>query len=380
MANNLAKIYKPLLFGALVVVYLATVFFSQRSTTPVMKIKTVTDKLAVQTTFAGLLKTPIPAPKNVPSAHSSTIVKLSDGRLAVAWYGGTREGSKDTCIYFSTCTDGVWSEPLAIATRFGTTADVKIHTYRMGNPVLSVDNAGVLHLYYVSTDWFGWAAGKMNHKLSNDAGRTWSAAERLLIEPTTNVSTLVRIGTVQLENGSTLLPAYFECGSKHPDIILLNNGAVERKWSYPQMDGAIQPAAVTGTNGHIYLYCRDSNDTYKKIRVGEIDETGKLLTNGCVNIPNRDSSVAAVNFGKYIVIVCNPVEDGGRNILSLFASKDGVTFKKIIDIENGTGEYSYPAALVTGDTLNITYSYQRKYIGYAKVTLAYIERMFLELK
>ena len=374
------KYYKPLLFGVLVVAYLVTVFFSQKSAVPVMKIKLITDNMASTAAITGVVKQPIPAPENVPSAHSSTIVKLIDGRLAVAWYGGTREGSKDTCIYFSTGTDGVWSEPLVIATRFGTAADVKIHTYRMGNPVLSVDNAGILHLYYVSTDWFGWAAGKMNHKLSNDGGRTWSAAERLLIEPTTNVSTLVRIGTVQLESGISLLPAYFECGSKHPDILLMNSGSVERKWSYPQMDGAIQPALVTGFNGHIYMYCRDSNDTYKKIRVGEIDEAGKLLNNSCINIPNRDSSIAAVNFGNYIVIVCNPVEDGGRNILSLFASKDGMTFKKISDIENGAGEYSYPAALVTGSILNITYSYQRTYIGYAKVSLDYVERKFLELK
>ena len=376
MVNLFVKHRKNMLFVALVAVYLSTVVFSQQSTVPMLKIKLVEAGLVSPTTVNSSLKMSIPPPKNVPSAHSSTIVKLADSRLAVAWYGGTREGSKDTCIYLSINSDGVWSEPIAIASRFGTADDVLIHTYRMGNPVLSVDSEGRLHLYYVSTDWFGWAAGKMNHKQSIDGGRTWSQAERLGIEPTTNISTLVRTGTVQLENGSTLLPAYFECGNKHPDMLLVQAGVVERKWSYPQMDGAIQPSLVRGVNGHTLMYCRDSNDTYKKIRVGEVDENGRLLSNGAVNIPNRDSSVAAANFGSYIVIVCNPVEDGGRNILSLFASKDGANFKKICDIENGQGEYSYPAVLVTDDILNITYSYQRKYIGYAKVTLAYVERMY----
>jgi len=373
MVKRFVQYKKILLLVALVVVYLSTVFFSQQTAVPVMKIKVVEGGLVNQPAVSELVKMPIPPPNGVPSAHSSTIVELADGRLAVAWYGGTREGSKDTCIYYSTNTGGVWSEPTVAATRFGTAQDVAIHTYRMGNPVLSVDNTGVLHLYYVSTDWFGWAAGKMNHKSSVDNGRTWSVAERLMIEPTTNISTLVRTGTVQLENGLTLLPAYFECGNKHPDILLVKAGVVERKWSYPQMDGAIQPALVRGVNGHLYMYCRDSNDTYKKIRVGEIDESGKLLSNCAINIPNRDSSVAAANFGSYIVIVCNPVEDGGRNILSLFASRDGTNFKKICDIENGAGEYSYPAVLVTGNSLNITYSHQRKYIGYAKVSMAYVE-------
>ncbi|MFA6074202.1 MAG: sialidase family protein [Negativicutes bacterium] len=373
---QIAKLKKPLLFVGLVIVYLITVLFSQQTALPFMKMNIAEHNQVRIVTVADMVKVKIPAPDNVPSAHASTIVALADDKLAVAWFGGTREGSKDTCIYFSKNSNGVWSAPKAIATRFGTSADVQRHTYRIGNPVLSVDNAGILHLYYVSTDWFGWAAGKVNHKRSTDNGNTWSEAERLAIEPTTNVSTLVRTGTVLLQNGSTLLPAYFECGSKHPDLLLMNNGAVEQKWSYPQMDGAIQPALVRGINGHLFMYCRDSNDTYKKIRFGELDDRGSLLSSGAINIPNRDSSVAAANFGDYIVIACNPVEDGGRGLLSLYASKDGFVFKKITDIENDNNEYSYPALLVTGDMLNITYSYQRKCIGFAKISLAYVERIY----
>jgi predicted neuraminidase len=51
-----------------------------------------------------------------PSCHASTIVEISPGHLAAAWFGGSAEGNPDVCIYLSRCgPDGKWGEPVKVA-------------------------------------------------------------------------------------------------------------------------------------------------------------------------------------------------------------------------------------------------------------------------
>ena len=77
--------------------------------------------------------TALPAPQNEPQVipefisgdqtlevHSATAVELANGDIRVFWYGGTREGSKDTSIYtvayWATAQEG-WSDIDKIMTR-----------------------------------------------------------------------------------------------------------------------------------------------------------------------------------------------------------------------------------------------------------------------
>src|SRR3989442_11485399 len=49
-----------------------------------------------------------------PECHASTVVE-TQGHLAAAWFGGTREGSRDVGIWSSRLKDGVWTPPKEVA-------------------------------------------------------------------------------------------------------------------------------------------------------------------------------------------------------------------------------------------------------------------------
>ena len=40
-----------------------------------------------------------------------------------------------------------------------------------------------------------------------------------------------------------------------------------------------------------------------------------------------------------------------------------------MNLEFGVGEYSYPAIVVKGDTVHITYTYERDYIVYRQIKI-----------
>src|SRR5262249_21137252 len=49
-----------------------------------------------------------------PSAHASTIAETPAGLIA-AWFGGTREGAKDVCIWASHYENKKWTAPFMVA-------------------------------------------------------------------------------------------------------------------------------------------------------------------------------------------------------------------------------------------------------------------------
>ena len=113
------------------------------------------------------------------------------------------------------------------------------------------------------------------------------------------------------------------------------------------------------------MYCRDANAAEEKIQVAEINCQADFVKRFTLAIDNSDASVAAVNFGDYIVIAANPTKQRQRNVLALFASTDGVNFTKIKQLAySSQGEFSYPSLLVVNDQLCISYTYNRQKIAF----------------
>ena len=74
------------------------------------------------------------------------------------------------------------------------------------------------------------------------------------------------------------------------------------------------------------------------------------------------------------MLVYNPTTKGkawsnGRQKLHVAISDDGITWKDVIVLENGTGEeFSYPAIIETSDgRVHITYTYDRKNIKHVEL-------------
>lgn len=73
-----------------------------------------------------------------------------------------------------------------------------------------------------------------------------------------------------------------------------------------------------------------------------------------------------------LFLVYNPVgvNWGERTPISLSVSSDnGITWKKLMDLSTGEGEFSYPAIICDNDFLYITYTYKRQNIAFWKIDI-----------
>ena len=77
-------------------------------------------------------------PRAAESAHAATLTQLPDGRIAAAWFAGSREGAADVAIWFSTRDKRGWSKPAAIASRESTAGGTFATTGKPGgsNPAI----------------------------------------------------------------------------------------------------------------------------------------------------------------------------------------------------------------------------------------------------
>ncbi|MCX5663154.1 MAG: exo-alpha-sialidase, partial [Planctomycetota bacterium] len=159
---------------------------------------------------ASALFLPIELPRPTPSAHASSIAFMQDGSLLIAWFGGTREGADDVAIQMARVKDGrvqdSWTS-LTCEQLEGLTHRV-IRT--LGNPVVWIDADGRVQLNVVSVSYGGWSGSSVNQLQSEDGGKSWSAAQRLILSPLFNLSTLVRNQVVAMQDGTIGLPAYHE--------------------------------------------------------------------------------------------------------------------------------------------------------------------------
>ncbi|MBP1779563.1 MAG: hypothetical protein H6Q86_5574 [candidate division NC10 bacterium] len=303
-----------------------------------------------------------------PSCHGATIVEVTPDVFLAAWFAGTYEGHPDVGIWLARCEGGVWREPVKVADEPG------VSHY---NPVLFRDRTGTLWLFYkiglsVPT-WTGM------HRTSSDGGRTWSAPTMLpagLIGPAKNKP-------ITLSNGEIL------CGTSHETwgswacwveasrdsgrswtkrgpIVAPGAGAYEAsqdtvvsaiwdessgKLVLPRhFAGVIQPTLWEHDPGRVKMLMR-STERVGYVCASASDDYGRTWSPAeRVPIPNPNSGLDAVRLADgRILLACNPVREG-RTPLSVLVSEDnGATWSRRVDLETGTGEYSYPSVIQAGD-------------------------------
>jgi predicted neuraminidase len=303
-----------------------------------------------------------------PSCHAATIVEVTPDVFLAAWFAGTYEGHPDVGIWLARCEGGVWREPVKVADEPG------VSHY---NPVLFRDRTGTLWLFYkiglsVPT-WTGM------HRTSSDGGRTWSAPTMLpagLIGPAKNKP-------ITLSNGEIL------CGTSHETwgswacwveasrdggrswtkrgpIVAPGAAAYEAsqdtvvsaiwdessgKLVLPRhFAGVIQPTLWEHDPGRVKMLMR-STERVGYVCASASDDYGRTWSPAeRVPIPNPNSGLDAVRLADgRILLACNPVREG-RTPLSVLVSEDnGATWPRRVDLETGTGEYSYPSVIQAGD-------------------------------
>ncbi len=311
-------------------------------------------------------------PTAAPSAHAATLAGLPDGRVAAAWFAGSREGASDVAIWFATLDAGVWSMPRAIATREGTAAATLGFVRKLGNPVLYNDGAR-LHLWFVSVALGGWAGSAVNHSVSEDAGKTWAPPVKLQTSPFLNISTLVRAPPLALADGGLGLPAYHEFIAKHGEWLRFSpDNRIIDKVRMVHDRRTLQPAVAAFDAHHALAVLRDGGrgPGPGQIRSATSDDGGQRWTAAnALPLPNPNASVAMLRLHSGRLLIAGNGA-ANRNDLLLWISDDaGASWRAGPAVEHDadvSAEFSYPALLQAGDgRIHLAYTWRRQGIKHA---------------
>ncbi len=311
--------------------------------------------------------------------HSGSLTELADGSLLAAWFGGSREGAQDVAIYAARQHQGAWSPPFIITDRASSARELGRYIRKLGNPVLLRDMRQRLWLFYVTVSIGGWSTSAIAYKTSDDAGKTWSAARRLVSSPFFNLSTLVRARPALYADGSIALPVYHELAGKFGELLRIGPaGQVLGKARMGSGRSAIQPSLLITDSGRALALLRRSGRSPYRIMLAASDDGGlSWSTPEATELPNPDASVAALSgYNGVYLLVYNPSEQG-RNRLSLATSDDGRTWRKRADFANSAhqDEFSYPY-LIRGSQgdYHLIYTWRRKRMAYVHFNQAWLER------
>ena len=341
-------------------------------------------------------------PGTPADTHASTVVELSNGDVLVAWFGGDGEGAPNERVYSARAHNGQWSAPQILVDRHGEPC---------WNPVLFHTEDGKLWLYYKvgpsPTQWKGvrrsstdeglsWSAdeelpagvlGPIKDKplvlpggvivsgssretdsettsgwtvtieRSEDSGRTWTHSAPIVLDPATDIPDVNAM----------------EAQTEHQVPEIPDSESGWRTKLYPPSHktvGIIQPTIVSLGGNHLRFYARSKS---RAARIAEADsfDGGKSWTAARVTeLPNPNSGIDAVGLrdGRVVMIYNHSYDH--RTPLNLAVSKDGEHFQPFLVLEDGPGQYSYPAITQAsnGDLL-MCWTWRRQSIAFRRVPL-----------
>lgn len=320
-------------------------------------------------------------PPDGMSCHASHFALLPDGSVFAVWFYGSAEGNGDVCIWGAKRTGGRWGKPRRL------TEDDGIPHW---NPVLHVSDGGRLFLFYKKGETIPeWHTEVMT---SDDGGDSFSAP-RELVGGDSGGRGPVRNKIIRLSDGSWLAPASTEGGGwkcfadrstdegvtwKRSEDITIPAGAL-RPGIPPEEKrrGLIQPAFWEDPRrpGHVTALMRSTEGRIFRADSDDFGATfGKARATG---MPNNNSGIDAdlLPDGR-ILLACNPRSVpagsiwGKRTPLSLFVSGDGGgSFEKLTDVATGDGTFAYPALRISGNSVYLTFTWNRKLIYFVQLEL-----------
>jgi len=302
-----------------------------------------------------------------PSCHASTLTHLSGGDLLAAWFGGTCEGDPDVDIWISRRHKGIWSPPVKAAEEEG---------LPHWNPVLFTAEDGTVYLYYkVGHTFSEWYTRVM---VSTDGGQTWSQP-RELVQGDRGGRGPVRNKPIILQNGTWVAPASLEQQAWEAFVDVSSDRGetwtssciIRAPITREPGKGIIQPTLWESQPNHVSMLLRSTEGLI--YRSDSIDG-GKCWREAyATSLPNNNSGIDLVKTaGGMLALVHNPVGAnwGPRTPLVVSLSEDdGLTWQQALVLEEGEGEFSYPAIIEAGGKLYITYTWNRKKIAFWELTL-----------
>lgn len=310
-----------------------------------------------------------PAPLQ-PEVHASTLVEAAPGVMVAAWFAGSKEGNVDVSIWSARRENGAWSAAREVVRATGPAGEA-VPAY---NPVIfQPGEAGRLALVHSAgwegKPWLGWL------QWSDDQGRTWSQATRLpagVRGPDRNLP-------IRLADGRWLHPS--TSGGVHVEFsdATLTHWDRRPKVEDPEKFRALQPTLLDHGNGRLQMLCR----TYRRELATAWSSDGGLswspLESLGITLANSAIAAARLPDGSFALLYnpsgppANAKEWGARHPLTLAVSRDGITWRDVLNLETAPIRegYAYPCVIVGRDGfLHVTYTWGRKRIRYTVIDLA----------
>lgn len=309
-----------------------------------------------------------------PESHAATIAETPEGLIA-AWFGGTKEGNKDVCIWTSHYKKNQWTVPEKVAD--GVMNDSI--RYACYNPVLFyAPNKELLLFYKIGPNVAGWT-GWM--KRSKDNGKTWSKREALpegFLGPIKNKPVLL--------NGGLLCPSSTEKTGWKAHIEFTNDYG--KAWTKTEALNdnkvleAIQPSILQYADGRLQLLCRSRNTTLNESWSSDGGKTWSEMK--ASPLPNNNSGTDAVTLkdGRQLLVYNHLLPDtswvkgkGPRTPLNVSVTRDGKTWYAALVLEDSpVSQYSYPSVIQTQDGLvHVVYTWRRERIKHVVIDPAKLE-------
>jgi predicted neuraminidase len=328
-----------------------------------------------------------------PSVHAASLIALKDGGIRAFWFAGSREGASDVVINSSVFDPktNAWSVPSVVIDRVGAEKGLSRYIAKLGNPVPARLADGRLQLFFVTVSIGGWAGSSISTIFSEDEGVTWSAPQRLITSPLTNLSTLVKSPAIQFADGRLGLPAYHEWIGRFGEFLRLDSGQVIDKRRMSSGRGAIQPIVFVNDAQDASAYFRQTRSASlpKHIPVSHTQNAGQSWQSANdLEIANPNSAVAGLVLqnGAHLLAL-NNIEIGRHRLVLLMSNPKSGQWHVVETIEDDEAlpetqrkEFSYPYLLsANGSDAHLVYTWDRKKIRHLYFSSAWLDRAYKQL-
>lgn len=309
--------------------------------------------------------------------HCATITEMADGALMAAWYAGSREGATDVAILSAVHRNGIWYEPRIIA---------QFTDHSVGQPVFLPRPQGEVWLFFVIINGLvhrsrlprafdsvspvsGWRGAQPFCQHSTDNGKTWGAPQQIM-----DYQGLMFRSRPLILPGRIILPVYDE-NTWQSRMLLSDDDGNTWQLTHPisTPPGNIQPSLARLSDGRLLAYLRTGGSGGWIWRSTSCDGGETWETPTPTNLPNPNSGIDLLRLqsGK-LVLAYNPSHNERTPLWVALASEDE-DWQDGYPLEEGTGEFSYPALLqATDGMIHLVYTYKRQTIYHARLSEAWL--------
>lgn len=296
------------------------------------------------------------------NCKTGSLVQTSSGDILAAWYGAESATEGNTALWVARLTAGKWSIPTLVR---------KFEGRNVWNPVFVKKADGNLALFFRVYQPEGDDTHRYKRNFtyylmhSNDEGKSWSKEVKLPEGITGATKSLPLV----LSDRSWLVPSSVPLENDNHRALLLHTLDEGKNWTtyepIVREDGTEQmtePVLVQTKDKVVHIFLRDRQKQEEKRRVMHATfdlSTKKASVAVPTNIENPDSGVDVISLpdGR-LLMAANPTTKEKSPLSLLVSSDNGVRWERVLDLEQGRGNFSQPSLLLASDgKIHVLYSY-----------------------